>query len=109
MHIINFILRYAGVEKIFIHGKVYVLENRNLNLNKLSKFVNSVPENVMLSKVNEQLYSRLGNLINNAVKMASTEVDRDLILALFTVATSRRAMQKTLGKQNKTGLMNARD
>ena len=95
MHIINFILRYAGVEKTFIHGKAYVLENRNLNLNKLSKLVNSVPENVMLSKVNEQLYSRLGNLINIAVEMASTEDDRDLILPLFTKATSIRAMQKT--------------
>ena len=55
MHIINFIFRYAGVENIFIHGKAYVLENRNLNLNKLSKLVNSVPENVILSKVNEKL------------------------------------------------------
>ena len=94
MHIINFILRYAGVEKTFIHCKAYVLENRKWNLNKLSKLVNSLPENVILSKVNEQLYSRLGNLINNAVEMASTEDDRDLILALFTKATSIRAVQK---------------
>jgi len=75
--------RYGAFKLTKVFGKSYAILSTNLNVEKLGSMLNSIPENVLSSKVNESVKGKVGGIFQTALKLASSKSDQDLIKGDF--------------------------
>ena len=99
--------RYFNIQQVYLHGKAYLLEKRNEQVDQLVTRLNEmIPQKRI---INSHIEKKLSDVFQDALRFMDTKRDRDILKGIFAKATSVKFTAKLQGVQDRTAVRNCKD